>query len=311
MRCVLILLIVIAVIALIVIGAIAVRRDCELTRIARILIERDPDSNARITLSVRSKGLVALACAVNCELDEESVRRIEDEREKQDSQESLAALSHDIRTPLAGAKGYLQLAMQEENEDARAQYLKAAASRLDSMRDLVDGLLDYAKANDEVFPLELEEIDIVSALSDALMGLFPRFKEREWEPKIEVRGEGLFVLADRGSLGRILSNVLSNTLRHGSSAPLILIEGDGNMTRVVVSNKVPDPTAIDPELLFNRFYKAGTSRGSDGSGLGLAVVARLCERMGGSAVAKVDGELLELAISLPASQGRESARLSC
>lgn len=285
--------------ASIVMAGLLARRDLELKRIARMLDGRRPAGNARVTLSVRSGGLIDLARAVNRELDEEMGRRIEDERERQAAREGLAALSHDIRTPLAGARGYLQLAVQEEDDAARARYMDAAANRLDAMRNLVDGLLEYARASDGSSPLELEGVDIASALSDALMGLYPRFVECGREPDVEMGEERLSVLADRKALGRVFSNLLANSLHHGSSAPCIAVKGDDGMVEIIVSNKVSDPFSIDPERLFDRFYKAGVSRGTDGSGLGLAIVARLCERMGGFARAELEGDVLKISVSLP------------
>ena len=92
--------------------ALLVRRNRELTRMAATLACRDPEGNERITLEVRSAGLVAIAQAINDELDRERERRIADRAARGAFQQDLASLSHDIRTPLAGAQGYLQLAQR-------------------------------------------------------------------------------------------------------------------------------------------------------------------------------------------------------
>lgn len=285
------------------VAALFVRWDRELARIARELESRDPADNARVMLSARSKGLVRLAGAINRELDAEAVRRIADERRRQAAREDLAALSHDIRTPLSGAKGYLQLAVLEEDEKERARYLEAASGRLDAMRELVDGLLEYAKANDESSPLSSDELVVESVLSDVLIALYPKFVDRGWNPDVRIGDEGLTVVADREALGRVLSNLLANALRHGSKEPCIRVDGRGDVVEISVSNEVPDPDLVDPERLFERFYKAGSSRGADGSGLGLSIVSRLCERMGGSATAALEGDELRVSVSLPRSPG--------
>ncbi len=272
------------------------RRDRELARIAAELEAREPEGNARIALEVRSPGLVALARAVNAELDRERDRRVRDLADRGAFQQDLASLSHDIRTPLAGAQGYLQLARRTGDEAARARYTEQAIRRLGSMRELVDGLFDYAKAADPGFAPELVPVALMPAVSDVLVSFYPQFTARGWEPRIDCADEDARVLADAPSLARALANLVNNALRYGSGAPGISMRGRGSEIRVTMSNPVERPGDIDAARLFDRFYKSDAARTGEGSGLGLAIVARLVEAMGGTVSARVEGD--ELAIEL-------------
>lgn len=272
------------------------RRDRELARIAAELEAREPEGNARIALEVRSPGLVALARAVNAELDRERDRRVRDLADRGAFQQDLASLSHDIRTPLAGAQGYLQLARRTGDEAARARYTEQAIRRLGSMRELVDGLFDYAKAADPGFAPELVPVALMPAVSDVLVSFYPQFTARGWEPRIDCADEDARVLADASSLARALANLVNNALRYGSGAPGISVRGRGSEIRVTISNPVERPGDIDAARLFDRFYKSDAARTGEGSGLGLAIVARLVEAMGGTVSARVEGD--ELAIEL-------------
>lgn len=272
------------------------RRDRELARIAAELEAREPEGNARIALEVRSPGLVALARAVNAELDRERDRRVRDLVDRGAFQQDLASLSHDIRTPLAGAQGYLQLAWRTGDEAARARYTEQAIRRLGSMRELVDGLFDYAKAADPGFAPELVPVALMPAVSDVLVSFYPQFTARGWEPRIDCADEDARVLADAPSLARALANLVNNALRYGSGAPGISVRGRGSEIRVTMSNPVERPGDIDAARLFDRFYKSDAARTGEGSGLGLAIVARLVEAMGGTVSARVEGD--ELAIEL-------------
>lgn len=272
------------------------RRDRELARIAAELEAREPEGNARIALEVRSPGLVALARAVNAELDRERDRRVRDLADRGAFQQDLASLSHDIRTPLAGAQGYLQLARRTGDEAARARYTEQAIRRLGSMRELVDGLFDYAKAADPGFAPELVPVALMPAVSDVLVSFYPQFTARGWEPRIDCADEDARVLADAPSLARALANLVNNALRYGSGAPGISARGCGSEIRVTMSNPVERPGDIDAARLFDRFYKSDAARTGEGSGLGLAIVARLVEAMGGTVSARVEGD--ELAIEL-------------
>lgn len=272
------------------------RRDRELARIAAELEAREPEGNARIALEVRSPGLVALARAVNAELDRERDSRVRDLADRGAFQQDLASLSHDIRTPLAGAQGYLQLARRTGDEAARARYTEQAIRRLGSMRELVDGLFDYAKAADPGFAPELVPVALMPAVSDVLVSFYPQFTARGWEPRIDCADEDARVLADAPSLARALANLVNNALRYGSGAPGISVRGRGSEIRVTMSNPVERPCDIDAARLFDRFYKSDAARTGEGSGLGLAIVARLVEAMGGTVSARVEGD--ELAIEL-------------
>ena len=272
------------------------RRDRELARIPAELEAREPEGNARIALEVRSPGLVALARAVNAELDRERDRRVRDLADRGAFQQDLASLSHDIRTPLAGAQGYLQLARRTGDEAARARYTEQAIRRLGSMRELVDGLFDYAKAADPGFAPELVPVALMPAVSDVLVSFYPQFTARGWEPRIDCADEDARVLADAPSLARALANLVNNALRYGSGAPGISVRGRGSEIRVTMSNPVERPGDIDAARLFDRFYKSDAARTGEGSGLGLAIVARLVEAMGGTVSARVEGD--ELAIEL-------------
>ncbi len=291
----------VAVAALVVLLA---RRDRELSRIASELDRRDPASNARIALGVRSPGLVRLARAVNGQLDRERDRHVAEERERRSFQEDLASLSHDIRTPLAGAQGYLQLAQRTADPERRARYVGQTIERLDAMRGLVDGLFDYAKASDPSLELALARVELLPALSEVLVGFYPDFSARGWEPAIRFADEGAAVRADAASLARVLTNLTTNALRYGCGAPSFeqAPADAGGAVLLRAANPVSRPDLIDADRLFDRFYKAEASRAGAGNGLGLAIVAKLVAAMGGSVAARIEAGSLVIEVALPAAE---------
>ena len=86
---------------------VSFRYELELRRMARFLDQREPTGNARMTAFVRTRGVLGIARGVNAELDELQNERIASQQARQAFQAGLTCLSHDIRTPLAGAQGYL------------------------------------------------------------------------------------------------------------------------------------------------------------------------------------------------------------
>ncbi len=251
----------------------------ELRRIARFLRGRDPQSNARVTAG-GAPGVTDLADAVNAELDRSAQAHIEALRHQQEFQRDLSALSHDIRTPLMGAKGYLQLARDEGDPVQRARHLDAAAARIDATTELLDQLFAYTKSTDPDLALKMEPVALEPFVEEILLGQYPAFEERGWEPQVTFENATVTLEADREALARILTNLVVNALRHGASAPSIFQRTENGRVLLGISNTVEDPTAIDPDRLFDRFYQADSARGAKGSGLGLSVAANLARAMG-------------------------------
>lgn len=275
----------------------------ELRRMARVLRERDLRSNARLTVEAPGRAWAELAHAVNGQLDAAQEERLDNQRRQQEFQRDLASLSHDVRTPLMGAKGYLRLARDEEDEAGRMRRLEAAEARLDDMGTLLDQLFSYAQANDPGLELDARPVAVLPTLAEVLVGHYPAFDQRGWEPQVHFEDEALTVEADAEALTRIFENVVGNALRHGTS-PLV-VEQRGRT--VTFSNEVTNPTSIDPSLLFERFYRADASRSTAGSGLGLAVAASLARGMSMRMAAHLEGATLCIDLVLPETCGEKAA----
>lgn len=271
----------------------------ELRRMARFLRNRDGRSNSRLTTEMPGPGFADLARAVNGTLDAADQRERERAAEQRQFQRDLASLSHDIRTPLMGAKGYVSLAAEEPDDARRAHCLQAAEARLTDMEGLLDALFAYARATDAAAELDMRPLAVMPVLAEVLTGQFPAFEERGWEPLVDFPDESLVVEADSEALARMFENLVSNALRYGTSAPSIVQRGRS----LTFSNKVPDPTAIDVNRLFERFYRADAARAHGGAGLGLAVVASLAAAQNIEVEASLEGDELSLALIFPPVSG--------
>lgn len=172
----------------------------------------------RVRLRFPTRAARALAQEANGLIDEADAARLEAAEERRELQRNLATFSHDVRTPLAGAQGYLQLYAVAESDEERDECVAAATERLGVMRVLVDQLFEYAKAVSDDRALTREPVDVADVLGECLAELYPSFVERGWAPEVAA-DEAVEVLADREALTRIVENVLGNCLRHGSGRP--------------------------------------------------------------------------------------------
>lgn len=281
--------------AVLVLAVQLVRSERELRSIARFLTERDTASNTRVTIGVHTRGFVRLGQAVNRMIDRHQGERIAAEEGKREVRRGLTYLSHDIRTPLAGAQGYAQLAAEEHDEAARARYLEVVARRLDDVEGLLDQLYAYAQVQDPDYRVEREPVEVNEVLAEALASLYAQFKQRSWQPVIMLEDEPLVAASNADALGRVFRNLAVNALRYGSEPPRIVQQG----REVSFANRVANPESIDADRLFGRFYQGDAARSGEGSGLGLAIVAELAKALDLGLTARLEADVLAITLTFP------------
>jgi signal transduction histidine kinase len=277
----------------VVVGMISVAAICrhDFIRMAQFLRDRPAAGNARLTVAIPTHASRELASAINEQLDAIQSERIQSIIESQQFRRDLSALAHDVRTPLMGAQGHIQLALESERTSVEAcrernRHLEVSLKRLHDVKELLDQLFAYARANDPDHTLDIGSVALQPLLAEILVAHYPQFEARHWAPDVKFEDESFAVEADRAACMRIIDNLVVNVLRHGAGAPVIVQHGD----TITFSNAIDDETAshLDPSRLFDRFYQADETRGGNGSGLGLAVAQSLAHSMALNLSATVD-----------------------
>ena len=251
----------------------------------------------RLRLAFPTAGARALAREANGLIDEADDVRRQAVEERRVLQENLASFSHDVRTPLAGAQGFLQLYAVADDDVERDECVAA-------MRVLVDALFEYAKADDGSRELAREPVDVAAVVSDVLAALYPAFAERGWQPEVSLV-EDVVIEADGEAVRRIVENLLANCLRHGSAAPTVELHATGSEAVgsegagfvLTISNAAADLGALDEGRLGERFYRGDASRRAGGSGLGLATACSLADAMGLCLLPSIEGDRFIVTLS--------------
>jgi len=194
---------------------------------------------------------------------------------EQDRAVMLAGISHDLRTPLARLR--LETEMSVADEDARA-HMAADIAQLDA---IIDKFLDYARPDHVQFlPVLLR--DVIDA------SIFSVQDYEDVEIKVEVDPE-LAVMADEVELIRVISNLVENARRYGrtpgTEVAQINIQAQAHNDAVLLKVRDHGPGVAQALLvqLTKPFFRGDAARTSAaGAGLGLSIVAKNIERMGGS-----------------------------
>lgn len=268
----------------------------QMLEMARVLEETPVESNVCLTVRMESAAARRLCRAMNQRLEAGRQLRQETLQGARELKYTMACLSHDIRTPLAGALGYLQLL--EGEPERQADYLGIVRKRLEELEELLDSLFLYTRLLNNALPLECAETAALPPLCDALAEFYPQLEAAGIRPELRFEEEGMSVWASPEVLGRIYRNLIANALRHGGG-DLTISAREGEICFANTLGPGPRP---DPDRLFDRFYQSSPARGKGGTGLGLSIVRELMEQISGQVSAKIEKNELQIQLTFHKKQ---------
>ncbi len=213
----------------------------------------------------------------------------DDEKEKQREYAEqknlmLSDIAHDLRTPMTTIAGYSKaLTDGMVTEDKRQEYLDAIQTKTGRMNDLINLLFDYVRLDSKGFQLMRTNIDICEMIREAAAFQYQDIEDAGMELDVEIPEEKILVYADKVQFSRVISNLITNAIRHnkpGTSIGLYLLEEDETLRVIVADNgvKIPKEKA---DMLFEPFVMGDESRNSKGgSGLGLSIAKKVVEMHG-------------------------------
>lgn len=204
--------------------------------------------------------------------------------EPPDTATLLSELAHDVRGQIAKASGFLGLVRHQLDDDHEAvPAAEQARASLDRLERLLDGAIAYTRAGAEALDLQAVPVrEVVAELARSLASEVPDAPERV---TVELC-EDLQVTVDPVALDRVLTNLVTNALRYGDGGPVtVTVAAEERRARIEVLDRGAGFTDTDLALLFQPFARGSAGAGHGGTGLGLAVAARLVQAMGGSVTA--------------------------
>lgn len=194
-----------------------------------------------------------------------------------------ADLAHELRTPIANMLGEAQVALSRDRSAAEyRETIESAIGECERLSGIVDNLLFVARADAATEPVERIRFDARAAV-EKIAAFYETIAE-DRHVAINCSGQGQ-ISADPALFERAVGNLVDNALRftpENGSIQIALAER-ANDFEVAVSD---NGSGVAPEHLprvFDRFYRAEPSRGSDGAGLGLALVKSIVDLHGGTA----------------------------
>ncbi|WP_274911615.1 sensor histidine kinase [Streptomyces sp. WZ-12] len=219
----------------------------------------------------------------------------------------LAAVGHDLRTPLAGSWAAISSLRSREvdfSPEDREELLATAEESLAKLSRLVDNLLDLSRLQAGALTLHLEPVaftEVLPVALDTLPGSPPQAPGRVVSHGLERAPD---VLADPPLLERVIANLVSNAVRHSPAGRPVTIGASTLAGRVElrIIDRGPGIQLDDRERAFEPFQRLGDTDNTTGLGLGLALSRGLTEAMGGTLTPEeTPGGGLTMVVSLPAA----------
>jgi len=219
-------------------------------------------------------------------------------------------LAHELRTPLAELRAVAEVALKwPEDSSSGVEAIEEVRAIGLQMESVVVNLLALARCEERQSPIQPPQVSAVplrELVESSWNALSSKAGEKGMELRLDVP-EGLIVLTDRDKLALILSNLFSNAVAHGSAGCAVVCSAAvaGREFALRVSNSTDALTQDDMPRIFDRFWRKDPSRsGGQHTGLGLALVAALCDLLGLRKTARLDGNLFEITLCGSIEGGR-------
>jgi PAS domain S-box-containing protein len=211
-----------------------------------------------------------------------------------------AVVAHEVRNPLAGVRGTLQVfrgRVAAEHQDRRI--IDAMIERLDALNDKVTDMLRFARPRSPA----LAAVDVHGILDDVVHSA--RASAGAACPSITVTGDEAIAMADAEMLKAVLLNLVLNSCQASAGTPVeVKVEQTADHCRISVADRGPGIPQAQLDRVFEAFYT--TKQG--GTGLGLAIVKRLTELQNGRVTLHSrDGGGTVAEVTLPRGPGRSQA----
>lgn len=256
------------------------------------------DTNQLLTVVAKQKDVIKLVNILNSLIKDIRLSRIQIKRINKSFRESIINISHDLRTPLTTAGGYVQILQTSIIDKEQKEYLDIVLERQNMVRKLLEQLFEYTRIESgEVF-YEYSAIDAKKIFVDTLAMYYDDFCNKKEEPIVYLLEKPCIILGDEQGVSRIFSNILFNAIIHGKGEYCFEIKKSDKYV-FIFSNSSDHMTQDDLDCIFERFYTKDKSRNKKSSGLGLAIAKEITKQLNGTIEAFYSNGQFSICVSFP------------
>lgn len=243
-----------------------------------------------VRLETRAADEVAeLAAAGNRMIEQLAAREAERDAAEAARRSLLAAVSHDLRTPLASLRVLVEALGGEEealDEETRRRYLGQLAVHVASLEGLIDDLFELSRLEAGEIEWPMEELRLGELVEETVEAMGARSDAEGVVSEVRLEAELPLVRGNPEKLQRVLFNLIDNAIRHTPEGGRIVVAAEGAAgggVEVEVADSGEGIDAAEREQVFDPFYRGGreSPRTRRGAGLGLTICRKILEVHGG------------------------------
>jgi len=244
------------------------------------------DSRERVKSCDLSTDKKELVKQINKFLDKYHEVSIDNKNFKEQHQKMISNISHDIRTPLTALMGYVDLLSDNLNSKEKyEEYLEIIKERGNVLKELMEEFFQMAKLECDDKEIIIERFNISEVVRQNIITFMNEINKKNIIPQINIGDEEIFVLGNKKGTNRIITNLISNSLKYGYEGNIIGIDliKDSNWVEISIWDRGKGINKNEIPYIFDRLYTVEKSRNRkfQGSGLGLSIVKSLVENMNG------------------------------
>ena len=214
----------------------------------------------------------------------------------------ISSISHEFKTPIASIRGFAKLLqMPGLSEEQKAEYITLIARESDRLSRLSETLLRLTALEQQTAPASLSSFSVDEQLRQTILRLEPTWSARSigWQLELDIT---VMLESDEALLNHVWINLIQNAMKFSPDGSEIEVSASTEAGQAVVEIR-DHGCGMDEatqKRIFDRFYQADGSRSQEGVGLGLCLVKRILDMLGGQiSVTSVPGEGSTFRVTLP------------
>jgi signal transduction histidine kinase len=215
-------------------------------------------------------------------------------------------VAHELRTPLAGLRGYTE-ALADGIIEPTPEMLRTVHAEIERLTRLVEGLDALARSEAPMRDRARAEVDLGELVRRAMALVAPELAARAIQVSIDESRDLPALVAEPDAIGQVVANLVQNATRYTTDGGAITVRigRDGSSIRCTIANSGPEIPAAELPLIWERLHRVDRSRTrtTGGAGIGLAVVRQIVEAHGGVVGATSSSGTTEIWFRLPSARG--------
>ncbi len=202
-------------------------------------------------------------------------------------QEFLADVSHELKTPIFAAQGFVHTLLDNPDEDVeiRSKFLEKAAKSLDGLDNLVQDLLTVSQIETGAIKIDKKKMNLRALVEEIFEQVEAKARKRSISLKLDAPEGPVYVKADMMRISQVILNLVVNAIKYGNENGKVIVELVEKKKVVQISVIDNGPGIANEHLhrIFERFYRIDKSRAknSGGTGLGLSIVKHIIQAHNG------------------------------